>query len=182
MFASVLFTRAPAEVECFKATADQADLRLALLTCRATVISRTHQLMEATGQRPDGGGCPNGPVARLGLPRTTAVATMKLPGLSLFQASPTLARASRRLLGRDCFQALRKTVNRANQKTHVWAYQTNEAHGYSSFGFTKIHLDESSTVVQPTRSLEEDGMTEFLLIAAPNVRRLRLPTGEALCQ
>jgi hypothetical protein len=66
-----------------------------------------------------------------------------------------LARASRRLSGRDCFQALRETVNRANQKTHIWVYQTNEAHGYSGFGFTKIHLDESSAVVQPTESLEK---------------------------
>src|ERR1700688_930365 len=98
--------------------------------------------MEANTRRwsaPEWSGCP----AR-GPPRLTALATMKRPGLSLFQGSPTLARASRRLLGRDCFQALRKTVNRANQKTHVWAYQTNEAHGYSGFGFTKIHLDESS--------------------------------------
>jgi hypothetical protein len=128
----------------FKETADQADLRLAFLTCRATVISRSYQLMEATRQQSDGGGCPNGPAARLGLPRTTAVAPIKSPGLSLFQASPTLARASRQLSGRDCFQALRKTVNRANQKTHVWAYHTNDADGYSGFGFTKIHRDESS--------------------------------------
>src|ERR1700685_4381465 len=48
--------------------------------------------------------------------------------------------------------------------------------GILALGLAKIHLDESFAVVQLTRSLGEDVMTKFVLIAAPNVRRLRLPT------